>query len=166
MCQFFEVTLLWNYCLVEWPLRAGHCLIVGPGLGPGPEKKKHPPWETDTLEKLDLKNWKRCHLSHVIWKTMLKWFIFIRKLAVCKALFSWKNVWKKYQKLIFRKRRSWYKNINCQSVALISMKCFRLFTFFQAVSFSIKMCFYETSDIFYFECHTYFQKVFSCLKFQ
>ena len=165
------MSVFWNNALVK--LLLGGMTIKSRTLsnswtwtGTWTWEKKHPSWETDTLEKLDLKNWKRCHLPHVIWKTMLKWFIFIRKLAVCKALFSWKNVWKKYQKLIFRKRRSWYKNINCQSVALISMKCFRLFTFFQAVSFSIKMCFYETSDIFYFECHTYFQKVFSCLKFQ
>ena len=27
---------------MEWPIRAGHCLIVGPGLGPGPEKKTSP----------------------------------------------------------------------------------------------------------------------------
>ena len=103
-----------------------------------------------------------CHM-----KDNVKVIHFYKKSSgVQSFVFVKKNVWKKYQKLIFRKRRSWYKNINCQFVALISMKCFRLFTFSQAVSFSIKMCFYETSDIFYFECHTYFQKVFSCLKFQ
>ena len=38
--------------------------------------------------------------------------------------------------------------INCQSVALISMKSFRMFMYFYAASFSIKVGLYEASNIF------------------
>ena len=41
------------------------------------------------------------------------------------------------------------RGINSRSVALISMKRFRMFMHFYAASFSIKACFYETSNIFY-----------------
>ena len=66
-------------------------------------EKHHPktlPWFWSwTYEKTDpLKNGivrktgpqgvKSYHLSHVIWKTMLKWFFFIQKVEVCKALLS------------------------------------------------------------------------------
>ena len=47
--------------------------------------------------------------------------------------FDANNIWKVYHKFIFWKWRSWYiwyKNGKCQFVALISIKSFRMFTYF------------------------------------
>ena len=113
-------------------------------------RKNGPPKKTDPFKKPDLKALKRCHLSHVIWNTMLKWFIFIQKVGVYKASLCPNNVLKVYYKFVFWK--SWYKNENCQFATLISMKSFRMFTHFCAALFSIKTCFYETSSVFYLKC--------------
>ena len=83
--------------------------------------EKTNPLKTDHLEKPALKALKRCHLSHVIWKTMLKWFM-------QGARFRANNVRKVCRKFLFWKQESWYKNDNYQFPAL--MKCFRMFTHF------------------------------------
>ena len=93
----------------------------------------------DLLEKLDLKDWKCSHLSQDIWKIMLKWFIFIWKVGVCKASFCANSVWKVYHEFLFWKLRSNYKSGNCQFVAFNRMKRFGVCTHFYAASFSIKM---------------------------
>ena len=51
--------------------------------------------------------------------------------------------------LCFEKRRDWYKNDDCQFAALICMERFGIFTDFYAALSTIKMCFYETRDVFY-----------------
>ena len=65
-----------------------------------------------------------------------------------RTYFRANKVWKVYQKFLFWKRRSWYKNGNCQFVTLINMECLRVFSHFYAASSSVKMCFYETSNVF------------------
>ena len=53
--------------------------------------------------------------------------------------------------------------INRQSVALISMKNFRMFMYFYAASFSIKLGLYEASNIFLFQALDVFSE--NCLLF-
>ena len=77
---------------------------------------------------------------------------FHTKSRMCaRSHFLANNVWKVFRKFLLRKRRSWYKNDNCQFVFLISMKCSSMFTHFLEASFSIKTYFYETSNGFYLE---------------
>ena len=52
----------------------------------------------------------------------------------------------------------WYRNDNFQFLALISMESFRIFTAFYEALFSIKTCFYETTNIFYLDYQKYFHK--------
>lgn len=49
----------------------------------------------------------------------------------------------------FEKGKSGIKNNNFQFVDLISIKRFHMFLRFSVASFSIKMCFYKTGNIFY-----------------
>ena len=61
-------------------------------LRPGPESgpctwEKTDPLNSGTLQKTRPQGLKCCHLSHVMWKIMLKWFIFILKEGVHKASF-------------------------------------------------------------------------------
>ena len=51
--------------------------------------------------------------------------------------------------LYFENRRDWYRNNDCQFAALICMERFGIFTDFYAALFTIKMCFYETRNVFY-----------------
>ena len=50
--------------------------------------------------------------------------------------------------LYFENRRDWYRNNDCQFAALICMERFGIFTDFYAALFTIKMCFYETRNVF------------------
>ena len=92
---------------------------------------------------------------------MLKWFIFILKVVLYKASFSCKKRCKRIPQISILKTAKLVKKGNCQIVALIGIKRFCMFTHFHAVSFSIKTCFYETSNIFYLEYCTYFRKTVS-----
>ena len=52
----------------------------------------------------------------------------------------------------------WYRNYNFQFLALTSMESFRIFTDFHEALFSIKTCFYETTNIFYLDYQKHFHK--------
>lgn len=54
-----------------------------------------------------------------------------------------------YHKFLFWIRRSLYENKTCQFVAFINMEHFHMFTDFYAASFSIKISFCETNNVFY-----------------
>ena len=54
-----------------------------------------------------------------------------------------------YHKFLFWIRRSLYENKTCQFVAFINMERFHMFTDFYAASFSIKISFCETNNVFY-----------------
>ena len=87
--------------------------------------KKRARWKTRTPRP---KSVGTCLMSHErqCWNDSF-WY---KKWSCARPRFYANNVWKAYHKLLFWKRRNWYKIDNCQFVALISMKRFRMLKYF------------------------------------
>ena len=94
--------------------------------------KKRTRWKNQTSRT------KKCY-------NLCQWLIFVYRYA--RPRFCVSKVWKMYHKFLFWKQRNWYQSNNVLFVVLTSLEPFHMFTQFYVVSFSIKRCFYETSNV-------------------